>query len=98
MTHPRTVYIAKHATYVLDSDGSLLAVAPAGPGTEPLTSTRHALGELHRIYPNTVQLIGDWFCFLVSVMEAAHSFGRPLLWPGDEVRLRSPTLDQVVKL
>jgi hypothetical protein len=98
MTRPRTIYIAPHRTYILDVDGSLMAIAAPGPVQTPMTCSRHSLGELHRIYPNVALLCGDWLEFLCQLMGAAHAIGRPLLWPGDDLRLRSRTFDAVVRL
>lgn len=98
MTVSRTIYIAEHATYILDTDGTLLAVCSPGPIGEPMTTSPHGFGSLHQVYPDKALLIGYWLSFLDDVMKALRSVGRPILWPGIKLRLRSRTFDGVATL
>lgn len=98
MTRPRTIYIAPHRTYILDTDGSLLAICAPGPAVTPEVVYTHDFGSLHHVYPNVSQLRGAWLEFANALVTCSLRLGAALVWPGQQVRLRSRTFDAVVRL
>lgn len=81
----KTIYIAPHRTFVLDSDGSLIAAADKGPTEVPKTIYLHG----NITTPPRQQLRGPWLEFLQALGSAMVATGaRAKLWPGERVRLR----------
>lgn len=94
----KVVYVAPHRTYVIDSDGSTLAIADGAPHELPQTVNSQSFGALYAVQPNRVQLVGAWLVYLQRLSTAMSSLlrtpGEPLrsygdtLWSGEKFRIR----------
>lgn len=83
----RAIYIARHATYVLDSDGTLMCVAEKGPSEVPSTAPQLVLGgtyERHQL----PRLAGAWVSFCNKLTSCMTAYGLFPTWPGGRVRMR----------
>lgn len=78
----KVVYVAPHRTYVIDSDGSTLAIADSAPHELPQTVNTQSFGVLYAARPNRVQLVGAWLEYLKAMARFVP------LWPGEKLRIR----------